>query len=322
MSLRASEAVIYGRYGFGMAGEYTEAAIDPARARPVSGAATGGTFRLLPPDEIHDTVRPIYDHAAHRRPGMRQPSRLVVAALPRRRRAGHEAVVRGRPRRQPRHARRVCALRRGVERGRDAGRARARSTTSSASSDAVELALWAYILDIDLVRTWKADERPLDDIVRAAVADRRAYSTKSVDDEQWIRVVDVDAALSARTYNDANGSVSIAVTDQQVAANNGDVGESTPAVRRTNARLDARPARRHQHAVGRLSGRHRLAHARRGRRRRRAQRQGDRHRRQPLRQPPAPVQRQLLLAPRSRAASPSPGCTTPSSYAAITAWTR
>ena len=33
MSLRASEAVIYGRYGFGVAGEYTEAAIDTA-ARP------------------------------------------------------------------------------------------------------------------------------------------------------------------------------------------------------------------------------------------------------------------------------------------------
>jgi predicted acetyltransferase len=74
---------------------------------------------------------------------------------------------------------------------------------------------------MDLVRTWKADERPLDDALRAAVADRRAYSTKSVDDEQWIRIVDVGAALAARTYNDANGSVSIAVTDRQVAGNNG-----------------------------------------------------------------------------------------------------
>jgi predicted acetyltransferase len=88
------------------------------------------------------------------------------------------------------------------------------------TSDAVELALWAYLIDIDLVRTWKAEERPLDDIVRAAVADRRAYATKSVDDEQWIRIVDVDAALAARTYNDVNGSVTIAVSDPTVAANN------------------------------------------------------------------------------------------------------
>jgi predicted acetyltransferase len=88
-------------------------------------------------------------------------------------------------------------------------------------SDAVELALWSFILDIDLIRTWKAEERPLDDIVRAAVADRRAYATKSVDDEQWVRIVDVDAALAARTYNDTNGSVTIAVTDAQLAGNTG-----------------------------------------------------------------------------------------------------
>src|SRR5215210_5233109 len=70
MSLRASEAVIYGRYGFGMAGEYTEIEIDPRRARPVSGAASGGTFKMLRPDEIDAAVRPIYDAAAHRRPGI------------------------------------------------------------------------------------------------------------------------------------------------------------------------------------------------------------------------------------------------------------
>jgi predicted acetyltransferase len=88
-------------------------------------------------------------------------------------------------------------------------------------TDAVELALWAYLLDIDLVRTWKADERPLDDVLRAAVADRRAYATKSVDDEQWVRIVDVDAALAARTYNDVNGSATITVTDALVGTNSG-----------------------------------------------------------------------------------------------------
>jgi predicted acetyltransferase len=87
--------------------------------------------------------------------------------------------------------------------------------------DAVELALWTYILDIDLVRTWKAEERPLDDALRAAVADRRAYAVKSVDDEQWVRIVDVGAALSARTYNDVNGSLRIGVSDRSVASNNG-----------------------------------------------------------------------------------------------------
>jgi predicted acetyltransferase len=220
MSLRASEAVIYGRYGFGVAGEYTEAAIETDRARPLSGGASGGGVRLLRPDEIHDTVRPIYERAAHRRPGIvSRPeswwerylrdavtgtkSSYVVVHVD-----GH-----GTP---DGYAHYDVAWN---EDGSSGGKGEVHDIFGT--SDAVELALWIYLVDIDLVRTWKADERPLDDALRAAVADRRAYSTKSVDDEQWIRIVDVGAALAARTYNDANGSVSIAVTDRQVAGNNG-----------------------------------------------------------------------------------------------------
>jgi predicted acetyltransferase len=220
MSLRASEAVIYGRYGFGVAGESTEAAIETARARPLSGAASGGSIRLLRADEIHATVRPIYERAAHRRPGIvSRPeswwerylrdavtgtkSSYVVVHVD-----GH-----GTP---DGYAHYDVAWN---EDGSSGGRGDVHDIFGT--TDAVELALWAYLVDMDLVRTWKAEERPLDDVLRAAVADRRAYSTKSVDDEQWVRIVDVDAALAARTYNDANGSVSIAVTDRLVAGNNG-----------------------------------------------------------------------------------------------------
>jgi predicted acetyltransferase len=220
MSLRASEAVIYGRYGFGVAGEYTEAEIDTARARPVRGGTSGGSVRLLRPDEIHDTVQPIYEHAAHRRPGIisrpaswwerylrdavtRTKSSYVVIHVD-----GH-----GTP---DGYAHYDVAWN---DDGSHGGKGEVHDIFGT--TDAVELALWTYLVDMDLVRTWKAEERPLDDILRAAVNDRRAYSTKSVDDEQWIRIVDVDAALAARTYNDANGSVSIAVTDRHVASNNG-----------------------------------------------------------------------------------------------------
>ena len=69
----------------------------------------------------------------------------------------------------------------------------------------VELALWQYLMDVDLIRTWKADERPSTTSSREAFADRRAYEVKSIDDEQWLRLIDVDAALRARTYNAALG---------------------------------------------------------------------------------------------------------------------
>jgi predicted acetyltransferase len=220
MSLRASEAVIYHRYGFGVAGEYTEAVIDAARARPVRGGTTAGAFRMLLSDEIHSTIHDVYARATHRRPGVvtrpdawwerylrdavagSKPSHVVVHV-------GADGDVDG-------YAHYDVAWN---EDGQPGGKGEIHDVVGI--SDAVELALWRYLLDIDLVRTWTADERPLDDIVRAAVADRRAYSTKSVDDEQWLRLVDVDAALVARTYNDVNGSVAIGVTDPLVDHNNG-----------------------------------------------------------------------------------------------------
>ena len=220
MSLRATEAVIYSRYGFGIAGEYTAIEVDAGRARPVSGAARDGTLRLLAPEEIEDTVRPIYDAAVRRRPGV-----VTRAASWWKGYLGN--AVRGT---KPSYVI-VHSDRHGTpdgfvhydvawnEDGSPGGHGDVHDIVGL--SDAVELALWEYILDIDLIRTWKADERPLDDVLRAAVADRRAYSTKSVDDEQWIRVVDVDAALSARTYNDANGSFTITVSDRSIATNNG-----------------------------------------------------------------------------------------------------
>ena len=81
--------------------------------------------------------------------------------------------------------------------------------------------MWAFLFDTDLVLTWKCEERPLDDLVREAVADRRAYAITDVDDEQWVRLVDVERALRARTYNAASGAVTIDVTDPHLPANDG-----------------------------------------------------------------------------------------------------
>ena len=117
-----------------------------------------------------------------------------------------------------------------------------------------------------------------------------------MDDEQWIRIVDVDAALAARTYNDANGSVSIAVTDRQVAGNNGVWAVDASGARRTHDEGDlcadisvisaaylGGTAWHTLAAAGAVDVRNEKAVAIRG---------------QPVCQPPAPVQRQFLLTPR------------------------
>ena len=71
-SLRASEATIYGRFGFGLAGSGVTTEIDARSARPVAKGAEG-TFRLVAPDQVLDVVPPLYERAAHRAGAIGRP---------------------------------------------------------------------------------------------------------------------------------------------------------------------------------------------------------------------------------------------------------
>lgn len=221
-SLRASEAVIYSRFGFGVAGVYTSVRIEPHKVRPVRGAAVGGTFRTLTADEVLATVGDLYERVGLRRPGMvtRPPTLLkryfdnVVKA------SESEYVV-------------VHTNAAGVDDGYvhystkwvelPTGGSHGGGTVHEviAADDATELALWRFLFDVDLVTEWKSDERPIDDLIQLAVRDRRGYTVTAVDDEQWVRLVDADQALAARTYGPVDGSVTIEIADPWVPGNNG-----------------------------------------------------------------------------------------------------
>jgi predicted acetyltransferase len=86
---------------------------------------------------------------------------------------------------------------------------------------AVERALWAFLLDIDLIKEWKAEDRPIDDSIRFAARDTRAYELHARWDEQWLRLLDVDAALTARTYRPCDGAINIGVDDPMFSENCG-----------------------------------------------------------------------------------------------------
>jgi predicted acetyltransferase len=60
-------------------------------------------------------------------------------------------------------------------------------------------ALWQFLLSIDLVRTIKASHQSPDDPLRHLLQDPRALCSSPVD-SLWLRLVDVDRALSARRY--------------------------------------------------------------------------------------------------------------------------
>jgi predicted acetyltransferase len=63
-----------------------------------------------------------------------------------------------------------------------------------------EAAMWSFLFGVDLVGTITAGERPVDDPLRWRLPDPRRLRVRQVRDHLWVRVLDVGAALSARTY--------------------------------------------------------------------------------------------------------------------------
>jgi predicted acetyltransferase len=63
-----------------------------------------------------------------------------------------------------------------------------------------EAAMWSFLFGVDLVGTVTAGERPVDDPLRWRLPDARRLRVRQVRDHLWVRVLDVAAALSARTY--------------------------------------------------------------------------------------------------------------------------
>lgn len=71
--------------------------------------------------------------------------------------------------------------------------------------------LWRFVLDMDLVSTVTAHLRPVDEPLRWMIDDFRAVHVDEVD-HLWVRVLDVPAALTARTYT-ATGRLVMRVRD-------------------------------------------------------------------------------------------------------------
>jgi predicted acetyltransferase len=63
-----------------------------------------------------------------------------------------------------------------------------------------EGAMWSFLFGVDLVGTITAGERPVDDPLRWRLHDPRRLRVRQLRDHLWVRVLDVAAALSARTY--------------------------------------------------------------------------------------------------------------------------
>ncbi|MGH3796056.1 MAG: GNAT family N-acetyltransferase [Pseudonocardiaceae bacterium] len=215
-TLRASESPIYERFGYGVATRGRDIEVDLNRAGWREGAPTGGDIRLLAPEQIRTTLPEVHRRLPPRRPGaVSRPDHWwdvvvgrpiatgdhVVAAVhsgP----DGDNGFAVWTPERDPRSE--------GVLIVRDL-------VAGSASAHA---GLWRLLASIDLVAGVRARLQPLDDELDLLVADSRGVHTTGIEDEVWLRLLDVPAALSARSYGAADPVV-IEVHDALLPANAG-----------------------------------------------------------------------------------------------------
>jgi predicted acetyltransferase len=212
--LWASEERIYGRYGYGLAS--LTADIDVAREHTAFDAADEpfGRVRFVPLAEAEPLVSPLWERVAATTPGMFARTstwwqRRALTDPDWRRAGGGElrcAVL------EADDGPAAYALYRmsfGFDRGVPTGAVAV--VEALGDSPRATRAIWRYLLDMDLVGRVRADLLPADHpLLLLAAEPRRLRFT--LRDALWVRLLDVGAALSARTYA-ASGSVVVEVAD-------------------------------------------------------------------------------------------------------------
>ncbi|MET7679930.1 GNAT family N-acetyltransferase [Streptomyces sp. NPDC005423] len=200
--LTASEPAIYGRFGYGIATTRLSAEIDTDRVRLSVPAGTDDVrLRLADPVSVREACEAVYARRVAGRPGMLA------------RRPGWENL----PLLDPESARQGTSPLRCVLAERDGevlGYARYFTKprwTPEGPAGTVELrdlealdpashaALWRFLFGIDLTGTVRLHTRPVDDAWQHLVSDIRRCAVRHRD-SLHVRLVEVGAALEARTY--------------------------------------------------------------------------------------------------------------------------
>jgi len=210
-SLWASEAVIYGRFGYGVAGRRLHVTVQ-GHAPEFLGAAPVG--RVLPIDSLDEVAPPIYDAVRATRPGMisRSPQRWQtrLSDLPQHRHGASQQ-------------RNVVYERDGLPRGYAMYRMKGEWGNGGPRGDVrvkevvaldadAHAGLWRFLTSVDLMPNTTYDILPVDDPLLDRLHNPRAVQVNSFSDGLYMRVLDVARAFGARSYA-GSGRVVVEVVD-------------------------------------------------------------------------------------------------------------
>lgn len=212
--LRASESVIYGRFGYGIASYDSKWKVNRAQARLGSTPAGSGVVGLIEKDRARRVLPEVYRRAAPSIPGF----------LSRGEASWNHYFLDFESWRGGFTSNRFAVY---EEDGEALGYLRYRVKDTWEDSlprnevlaaemititPEAEAELWRYIFATDLTQVIKTQNRPSQELIDLLLAEPRQLSRKLVDG-LWARLMDVPAALGARRYRSA-GKLTLRVEDE------------------------------------------------------------------------------------------------------------
>jgi predicted acetyltransferase len=211
--LWASESIIYGRYGYGMAAPDVTLEIERRHGRLGDPFEAPGEVQLLEREEAEKILPSIYEQIRPTYPGMLGEDPSLWQLTFKDRESHRDGFSTNRY---------VSYEEKGEPLGFLRYRAKGDWVESFASGKVTTpqllaltpnayKALWSHLLNLDLVETITAYHRPATEPLGMLLADPRRLRAR-LKDGLWLRIVDVPTALGARRYRQA-GSLVLEVAD-------------------------------------------------------------------------------------------------------------
>jgi predicted acetyltransferase len=238
--LWASEATIYPRFGYGLGSRIGTLTLARDRTQFAQPFAPRATVRIVSPEDAVETFPPIYDEVFAQRPGMFRRSQAWWETRrlhddPERRRGGPLTRVLleldGRPAGYA-----LYRVAQDWQNGSSSGTVTIVEAVASTPEATREL--WRWLFDFDWTSQFVADLLPLDHPLFLLLAEPRRMQFR-LNDGVWMRLLDLEAALSARSYA-GDGEVVLEVTDEFMPDNAGRYRVAPGVAERTDAAADLR----------------------------------------------------------------------------------
>ena len=239
--LWASEARIYPRFGYGLASRMGAMTLAHERTSFAHRFEQRGSVRLVELEEAASLFPTLYEQVSVQRPGMFTRSKAWWATRrlfddPARRRSGgplHRALLEldGKP-----SGYALYTVAQDWAQGSSKGTVRIQEVVTPTPEATREL--WRWLLDFDWTSQFSADLLPLDHPLFLLLAEPRRMAF-TINDGFWVRLLDIEAALSARTYN-GDGEVVLDAADAFIPEVAGRYRVSADGAERTEAAADLR----------------------------------------------------------------------------------